>query len=105
MTEEKNEWNSVELEMLGFFQFLREKGFKGCPVCGEPDNFTWAHAARLPDGAVVKMESSLPGTTTMPGKPTEHKESFPTPLIVLICDRCTHVLPFSKAHYAVKRKI
>lgn len=103
MSDEKLEWSAVELEMLTFLQFLRERGFKGCPVCGEPENFTWAHAAQLPDGSVVRMDASLPGTTTIPGKPAEHREPFPTPLIVLICDRCTHVLTFSQAHYAMQR--
>ena len=44
----------------------------------------------------------------MPQQSADKTESYPTPLYVLICDRCTHLMTFSKTMMllaqAAKRK-
>jgi hypothetical protein len=89
----------AEHEMQSFIAFLRERGFKSCPICGETSNFTWAHAATFPGGGVVRMTAHLPGHTTVPGKPDGHREPFNTPLMLLLCDNCTHLMTFSATQY------
>ncbi|MBR8188261.1 hypothetical protein KDW82_04195 [Burkholderia vietnamiensis] len=89
------------LQMNQFMAFLRSQGFKGCPVCGNDDGFTWAHEAETPFG-VAKITAFLPGTTTVPGHDSTHREGFPTPLKIIICDRCTHLMTFSGTMLALK---
>lgn len=89
-------------DMDHFMAFLRICGFKGCPVCGNDDGFTWAHVADTPFGP-ASITAYLPGTTTVPGQPSQHRESFPTPLRMIICDRCTHLMTFSATMLMMKR--
>lgn len=96
---------AIENEKLSdmdvFMDFLKRCGFKGCPVCGSDYGFTWAHAADTPFG-VASITAYLPGTTTVPGQPPEHKEGFRTPLRMIICDRCTHLMMFSETMLLMK---
>jgi hypothetical protein len=87
-------------EMDAFMAFIKKAGFTGCPICKNENGFTWAHAAHLPGAGDVKITAFLPGTTTLPG--AQRTESFPTPLYVLICDRCTHLMTFSKTMMMLK---
>ena len=87
--------------MQDFFAFLRGRGFKGCPLCGNAEDFTWAHSAQIPNHPPVRITAHIPGATQVPGKPYAHWERFDTPLIMLICDNCTHVLTFSETLFEV----
>lgn len=84
-----------------FWNFLQRGGFSGCPVCGNKTAFTWPHATKAPAGDILEMRFHIPGTTTLPGKP-EAKEPYPAPLVMMICDRCTHIMLFSAAMLAFK---
>jgi hypothetical protein len=88
-------------EMEEFMSFIKRAGFRGCPVCKNEEGFTWAHAAHIPGLGDAKITAFLPGTTTVPGQ--TRSESYPTPLYVLICDRCTHLMTFSKTMMLLKR--
>lgn len=81
-----------------FMSFIRKQGFSGCPICKNNLTFFWGHAVDMPDGSgQIHMTSHLPGTTTMPGKRHE-VEPYPTDLYVVICGRCTHIMPFAKQY-------
>lgn len=85
-----------------FMDFLRECGFKGCPICGNADDFTWAHTASTPLGDAA-ISAFLPGSTTVPGEPSHYLEKFSTPLRMIICDQCTHLMLFSETMLKFKK--
>jgi hypothetical protein len=84
--------------MEKFMNHLKQKGFKGCPICGNSENFTWGHRAEIPGHEPVQIEAFIPGTTTVPGN-NNKLERFNTQLIMLICDNCSYVMTFSKVFY------
>lgn len=86
-----------------FMKFLNSRGFKGCPVCGNSHSFAWAHTADLPGIGHATMDVHLPGAATIPGAVDGKTQNFDMPLVVLICDNCTHVMIFSKIFYEMRR--
>jgi hypothetical protein len=99
--------SSVKAKAEEFVGWLRSRGFKGCPCCGNTEDFTWMQNTVAPDATVINMHFWFPGQTTMPKMlgvpPPATMVPYPFHLILLVCDNCAYTMPFSDVHWRAKR--
>lgn len=93
----------AEITAEEFMSFLSNKGFRGCPICGSDHGFSWGHSTSVPNYEDAKMEAYWPGSTTIPWEPGK-RTTFTTPVVLIICDNCSYLMPFSKTHYTIYHK-
>lgn len=94
--------STSESEMDSFMSYIRAAGFSGCPICRNNEDFSWGHSIEIIGKGPVRIEGWIPGSTTLPGDESGATRPFMTPLRILICDRCSHVMTFSKTHLKFK---
>ena len=83
--------------MQKFLKFIREKGFSGCPVCGEKEHFTWGNRTKI-EGVSRDVKPFIQGFVEMGGN-DDSVRPLQLNIIVLICGQCGHIMNFSETFY------
>lgn len=83
--------------MQKFLQFIRNKGFKACPICGENETFTWGNRTKI-EGVARDVKPFIQGFVEM-GEGEDSARPLQLNIIVLICGQCGHIMNFSETFY------